>query len=305
MSEIGDITAAKQPRLRNSLEQIREEMEKLGASELLRINLDPLAAVAIARGALPRLLPLRPQIQAVLPSFNFVYLDRLELYSLALMQANTVYCATKDPQKERKKLAAETFSLREQLLADINVLKARGFFPGVNLTDLKGPNGHLNIACDAMMLAGLIRDNWEKIAGRCAATLEELDRAEILCDELTRVVGFRNRPPEEFAAAVLQRRRAYTLFMRAYSEVRRAVSYVRAREGDANRLAPSFFCKTKKGRKSADHKAQTATKPESNTLMSSETLTGPVSAQSSPPVGQQEEVPRAKLGTSDPDPFLH
>jgi hypothetical protein len=53
------------------------------------------------------------------------------------------------------------------------------------------------------------------------------------------------RRKEQGAALVVevaaQRHRAYTLFVRAYDEVRRAVSFLRWRKGDADDIIPSIY----------------------------------------------------------------
>ena len=245
MSDVDPKALMGQPRLRNALEQIREELGALSNDELLLINLDPLAIVAIARGALPKIWPLRAQIALALPTFDLIYLDRLETYALALHHAHTLYCAAKGRREDRTELAAEAYQLRERLLTDVTVLKNRGLFPNANLSLLKGPNGHLNIACDVMSLANLLRDRWEQIAGLCAVTLAELDRAEVLSDELTVAVGNHEPSPEPLLIASAERQRAYTLFVRAYSELRQAITYVRKKERDAEKIAPSLYVRRK------------------------------------------------------------
>jgi hypothetical protein len=254
MSKSEQNLAVGQPRLRRALKQIREELEALSDKELLVINLDPLAAIAIARGALPKVLPLREQITLALPTFDMTHLDRLETYALALHHAHSLYDAAKDRQEARTLLATEAYQLRERLLTDVTVLKNRGILNNVNLSVLKGPNGHLNIACDVMSLATVLRSRWERISGRCAVTLEELDQAEVLSDKLTLAVGDSERVPEGLKLAGEQRQRAYTLFIRAYSEVRDAVIYLRKKHGDADKLAPSLYVKRKRTAKTAKSK---------------------------------------------------
>jgi hypothetical protein len=247
--------AVGQPRLRNALERIQEELEALNESELLVINREPLAAVATVRGALPKIQPFRGQILCALPEFDRKNLDHLELYALALMQAQAVFLAAKGGLKDRTALAEEAYQLRKRLLADVTTLNDRGVLPDVNLNDLKGPNGHLNIACDVMSLANLLRSHWDTISGRYPITLEELDRAEVLSDDLTQAVGVRERIPEALIRAGNQRLRAYTLFINAYTEVRNAVIYIRREEQDYDRIAPSLY----HGRKSKKKPAETST----------------------------------------------
>lgn len=101
-----------------------------------------------------------------------------------------------------------------------------------------------------MSLAILLRNRWEQVSSRCAVTLEELDRAEVLSDKLTLAVGYCDRVPELLKLAGEQRQRAYTLFIRAYTEVRDAVVYLRRNHGDADKLVPSLYGKRKRAAKS-------------------------------------------------------
>jgi hypothetical protein len=233
--------AVGQPRLRNALEQIQGEIDALDENDLQSINIEPLAAVATARGALPKILLLREEILRSLPNFEPKNLDNLELYSLALMQAHALFLAAKGRLKDRSELAAEAYQLRSRLLGDVTTLKQRGLLPLANLSELKGPNGHLNIACDVMSLANLLRSHWVVISNQCAVTIEELDRAEVLSDDLTQAVGVRDRVPETLIQAGKQRVRAYTLFIKAYTAVRQAVIYIRSSKRDYDRIAPSLY----------------------------------------------------------------
>jgi hypothetical protein len=238
-----------QPRIRGALALVLAELEALPDSELVRINLEPLASVSTVRGALPRILPLREQIRAALPLFNLSQLDKLETYALALMAAHSLYCAAKGLRKDRSRLAAETYQLRQQLLTDVNFLRHRGLLVRANALELRGPIGHLNNASDVMTLATLLRENWAQLSRYCAATLADLDRAEVLSDSLTFAVGDREPVPAVVVEATLRRQRAYTLLIRAYTEVREAVGYVRQKAGDADIIAPSLYCRRKRSAK--------------------------------------------------------
>jgi hypothetical protein len=232
-----------QGRLRNALETVRGECEALKKKELLRVNVEPLSAVTTVRGALSKILRYRDTIADSLPTFNLKYIDQLDTYALALMQAHTYFRATVGRPRDRTRLAGEAFVLREQILADVVVLKKRGFFREVDLTHLKGPNGHANIASDLMMLSTLVRNEWETVSKVSPITLMELDRAENLSDELIRAIGQSSRVPEALAFARQQRARTFTLFMRAYNQVRCAIAFIRSVENDAEEIAPSLYLK--------------------------------------------------------------
>jgi hypothetical protein len=235
-----------QPRLRDALEQVRSEAEALKDEELLIINVEPLAAVATVRGVLPKLYPLREQIAADLPRFNLAFLDRLELYALALMQAHSLFNVATGESSGRLALVSEARELRSLLLNDVNNLRKHGFLVCANLSQLRGANGNRNIASDVMTLAALLREHWAQVSSHCGASLIDLDRAEVLSDELMKILGERESAPERLAAATLLRRRVYTLFMRAYAEVRKAVRAIVIAPEEARKLTPSVHNRRKR-----------------------------------------------------------
>ena len=172
--------------------------------------------------------------------------------------------------KDRTRLTSEAFGLREQVLADVVVLKKRGFFRGVDLSNLKGPNGHANIASDLMTLANFARNEWEQVSKVSPMTLTELDRAENLSDELICAIGQSTRVPEAPAFARQQRTRTFTLFMRAYNQVRCAIAFIRSGENDAEEIAPPLFVK-QNSRRAKRKKAELSGIAHSPTIESSAT----------------------------------
>lgn len=246
MIDRSDSANVAQPRLREALERIRPQLDALADQQLLPINLDPISAVTIARGALPGLLALRSQLASMINSFALSNLDDLETYALALLQAQTVYQGICAHSGLLTDLSTEANELRARLLADVTVLSQRGHISPTRMHGLKGPKGHRNIASDLLTLTGLLRDCWPDIANKTATREDELDRAEILGDQLISAIGTREQQTEMATSAALQRQRAYTLFVRAYDEIRRAVSYLRWHAGDVNRIAPSLYAKRKR-----------------------------------------------------------
>ncbi len=245
MTDFKDIMGIEQPELRKVLERVRPQMLAPAQSELLPVNLDPLAAVTIARGALPKLLELRPLLASAINSFELANLDQLELYALALTQAQTVYQGVVKRSKALATISAQADELRARLLVDTSVHVQRGHISESRLANLKGPNGHRNIASDLLILAALLRDSWPNIRHRTTISEDELKRAELLGDQLVTAIATRKQSTAVAEVAALERQQTYTLFVRAYNQVRRAVSYLRWDEGDAERFAPSLYAKKK------------------------------------------------------------
>src|SRR5262249_40949034 len=83
---------------------------------------------------------------------------------------------------------------------------------------------------------------WSSVKDKTAATEQEVLRAGVLGPLFLAALGVRDHgtaaPPSD---ASLLRAKAFTLFVRAYDEDRRAANYLRWHEGDADDLVPSFF----------------------------------------------------------------
>jgi hypothetical protein len=59
-------------------------------------------------------------------------------------------------------------------------------------------------------------------------------------DRLISAVGDRAQTPTQIDAAD-RRQRAFSLFVKAYDQARRAIQYVRWQQGDADSIAPSLY----------------------------------------------------------------
>lgn len=87
----------------------------------------------------------------------------------------------------------------------------------------------------------MLRDAWPQIAGKCGTEPGELEHAERLAGRILRAVGLREQAPAQSSAVTETRLRAFTLLTRTDDDVRRAVSFLRWREGDADAIAPSLY----------------------------------------------------------------
>jgi len=303
MTELGDPLSRNQSGLRRAFKKVRPLLDAMPDSALLQLNLDPLAAVAKVRAVLPAILLMRDSIEGTLRFFDLKNLDQLETYALALVQAHAIYRGNTARSQVLPKLSAEASALRGQLLRDSNTLVERGLIPRARLSRLQGPNGYRNIASDLLTIGELLHDSWPTIANRTAISLAELDRAEALADEMINALGQRKKVTVLAADAALMRQRAFSLFIRAYDEVRRAVLYLRWHEGDAEQIAPSLYGKRNGRGKKRDQDASPATPPSRNADVPS----GPGSARDTPSCVSEKgtDTKTAAVGGPDSDPFLH
>jgi len=226
---------------RETLTRLMPQLLALRPDELTPITADVRSVVATILGALPKLRTYREAILAKIPGFEIAALEGLEDAAVALHQADNDYLAAAGPSDEFDEWIAEAGHLRELLLADTNSLALRGLVNGSQLDELKGPNGHKNLATDLGVLASVLRSSWERIQGKTAVQAEELARAEKLSLHIVRNVGLRAQSAPTVAEATNIRARSFTFALRSYDKVRQAISYLRWDEGDLEKIAPSVF----------------------------------------------------------------
>lgn len=274
-----------------ALERVRPEFAQLDDRELISLNIDVIAACSKVRAALPRIRALRDAFEAELKRFDFTLVDKLELYCSAALQANGLYLATmKEPENVRD-LVEEATKLRDVLLADVISLAKRGLLNDKPLKKLKGANGALNVASDVLTLAILLRND---TTSRAAATEAELNHAESLSDRIVELVGLRESFSRKTDSCSRERQQAFTLFVKIYKQIRRAVMYVRGDAEDVEAIAPSLYSERCKPRKKQPE-------PIESTLIGSPEVSSVVAS----PAGCDANITKEKVAVGMPgaDPF--
>lgn len=227
-------------RYREAYERATPAARALKTEDLVTINIDVPSAVTTAVGALPQILPFREKA-AALPGFDVSVFDQLETYTFATGVAHTLYMGASAGPAELVKLNEQAMDLRNTLYADAVALATRGLISGDRIGEFKANIGYKNLAFDLMALSGVIRQSWDKIVGKTAITLGDLDQADLLCDQIVNAVGTKEQAPVVAAESSAQRQRHFTLFVNAYDQVRRAISFLRWDEDDLESIAPSLY----------------------------------------------------------------
>lgn len=236
--------------------RMRPELMALPANGLLNLRLNVVTVVTTVLGCVPRIRELRPEIVDELPRFDLRFLDELEDDAWVLRHAHTLYLACSRPPSCEPEMVEEATTLREQLLNDGNSMADRRIVDKTRLRNVSCLNGYRNLAVDLGILASVLKDSWPRIEGKTAVTPQDLSRAQLLSETFIRVAGRRDKKGDAVAIATLDRRRAFTLLSTAYTQVRRAVLYLRWQDGEGDRIAPSLFAgrrKTTGGKKTAKH----------------------------------------------------
>lgn len=248
MTEQNTTLKIPQPRLRDALERAIPETAQLTHQDLLPLNLDPLATASMIQAVLPGIIELKPQISILLRELDLKPIDQLDLYALALIQSHIDYVSIKSPPDVFYAWMRET-ELRERLVFDIKALAHRGLLAGIPQSQLRTFKGYKNVARDILTFANLLRASWNTISAKCVVSKAELDRAEVLAEELIRLRGHREHSSRSLEDAALRRQQVFTVLMNAYSQARKAVTFVRWEIGDADRIAPSPYSGKRVSRK--------------------------------------------------------
>ncbi len=208
-------------------------------TELIPITIDLPTAIATVLGALPQIQALKKEM-ATLPIDEPV-LDGLDDYAEACAEANARYVTAVAPAEEVVALNEAALALRETLRSDAAALVQRGLLDEARLAAFQGHTGYKNVGFDLIDYATLFRDCWTAIQGKTALTIEEVQAAKDLGDQLVRAAGEHQQTPAVIAETALIRQQAFTLMVNAYDEARRAISFLRWRTDDVNTIAPSLY----------------------------------------------------------------
>jgi hypothetical protein len=109
------------------------------------------------------------------------------------------------------------------------------------IKNYSGLNGYKNIATDLQIQGQILKDHWRQIEGKSAATQAEIEQAFKVAAHLLRLTGEKEQSPAVVASTADMRKRAFTLFTRAYDDARRVMLFLRWHEEDADTIIPSLY----------------------------------------------------------------
>lgn len=244
-----------------ALMRLMPELKAMRDEDVLLVQLDIPSAVATVLGSLPEILALRSEVEAKTKEFDLRYFDQLEDCALALSDAHTEYLTATKPMDDLEQLVEEGNALRAKFEADANASVLHGLLDGKKLAELQGGVGYKNLASDLSIYAKVFLQSWTQIQNKVGTTAADVERAGKLAQRLVRVVGLREQSTQAVAEATDIRARAYSLLLRVYDEVRRAIAFLRWAHKDADEIAPSLFTtrQRRKGTASPDPATATAT----------------------------------------------
>jgi hypothetical protein len=245
-------------------ERLLPAYRALPSTGLPRITIDVAHAATVALRAIDQLEPLRPAFAAALRDFDVRELDHLRDLALGAWYA-ALQARPTVGSDDFDKLVAEGNELREQFVVASAALAARKLFDAKTLADLRNGVGYRDLAGDLTTFATIYTKNRSRYTGKTAIEPREVKRAAEIGTLLFEHAAKRQRSANALSAANDIKQRAWALLTQSYDRIRRAVTYVRWAEGDADVVTPSLFAIPGSGRHAASDHAKPADATTSST----------------------------------------
>jgi hypothetical protein len=258
------------PVTRSAFERRMTAAMALADDALLRVTVDVGAAVTTARATARRVDALREQIAKHLPLFPLSLIAEFDQTIDALVHAQATYVSdvSKDDRlKALPKLVDECARVRAIALADLESLVLRDIIDAAAVEAIKDGSGRDDLAMDLVSIDAAFTRARAALGERFWVTADEQAYLRKLATTLRETLSLLSTIDEGARERIAIRQRFFTLFVREYDQLRRAVTYVRWDQSDADAIAPSLFLKGKRARVEApaDDDKPAEDKPANNT----------------------------------------
>jgi len=223
-----------------ALERHLEAIQQVSAEDLIHLNRDISTLVSTVRAVVVRTAPFAATI-ASLSLTDHVLLGRMADLAEGLSYIHSRVTTGTRRVIEIAPLAEEAETLLAIFTGELKMLALRKVIPEATIPSLDTTRGYNPLATNLRKLATFAQDNWGTIEARCGLAAEDIKRAVALHGEILGALGERTNDDKETTALVLLRNQTFTLLIHAYEELRRAMFYIRYKEGDADAFVPSFY----------------------------------------------------------------
>lgn len=237
--------------LERAYERVRDEIASVADSDAAQMNIDVTAAIARVQFVAPAIGALREAHAHHLQAVDLARVARLADYADALAYLHTDFVHQDRPVDLLPAMYAEALRFRETVLAVGRVLVRLRLLESSVFDRAGSVQGYRNVGYELGNLCGKLLDAYPHISGRCPLSEEQLLRGKHLAARLVVGVAVRTTTRAQRTSVTIERRRAYTLMVRAYDEARRMVAFVRWHEGDADAIAPSLYAGRRRKRSRA------------------------------------------------------
>jgi hypothetical protein len=246
---------------RKAFLKFEAQIRGIGRDDLHHQNLDVSASVATIYGAAPRASVFEPEI-AQLPFCDHPLIHSIPEMRLAVLHLQNERNASTRRASELAPLVEQGTALLELMVTDVKGLILRKLLPADALGEYDSSNGYQALANNLGLVSNLAMRHWAAIEGRSGMTKDDVTRASTLNTDIVRVIGQRTNDESEAPAFALLRAQAFTLLVRAYEELRRAIGYLRYHHGDADDITPSLYAGRGGRPRQAEKVAANGSKPQ-------------------------------------------
>ncbi len=201
--------------------------------------LEAFHAAGTALTIAPRLEKYR-KAMAKLWGFDLVHLDRLPDLARALRFCQTEIVRRAARVSQRPELLAEGYQLRGRMLAYAEALTYSDRFEAELVARVRQGSGQRDLVEDLIVLSDEFLRRASVIGPETPVTRENLERAAEIAHELNLQVGQGAELDLPHSKLLDERRKLGGLLLRSHDELRRAMTYLRWRQGDAAKLVPSL-----------------------------------------------------------------
>jgi len=243
-----------------ALDRHLEAIQQVPPEDLILLNRDVSSLVSLVRTVKKRTAPFAGAI-ASLPMTDHVLVDRMGDLAEGLSYIHSRVTSGTRRVIEIAPLAEEAETLLAIFTGEFKMLSLRKVIPEASIPALDSTRGYKPLATNLRSVATFAQDHWANIEPRCSLAAEDIKRAVFLHGEILDAIGERTNDDKESIALVLLRNQTFTLLVQAYDELRRAIAYIRHKEGDADLLVPSLYARSGQSRKEDGTEEETGSKP--------------------------------------------
>lgn len=219
-----------------ALDELSPELEKMTDEQVVPIRHDIMSSIILVLGTIPNLRRARKRVVARFGEVAAQHFDRLETAARACGRAHAKHLATLHGA-DVEEMAGRLSQIRTVLLFEVQALIDAKKLPGTVVAELIGGTSYRGLCLDVLQLIAVLRDAWTDLDAHTSLQSREIDEAEELANAFSTALG-ENEVSLVATPTAETRRRAYSMFVRTYSQVRRYVTYVYWKEGDADAIAP-------------------------------------------------------------------
>jgi hypothetical protein len=221
-------------------ERMKPKYLALLPADLRPVNLDVHDTCTIILGTLPKVREYRERA-ARLTEFDISSFDDLTDGCFALEHTHSNYQIALRPNDGLDDLNAEAEQTHDRFLADLEGLSVNGCIDSGSLQGVTGVRGYVRTAADLRRMVEAYRKHWNQLQGKTCRTQDELARAEAVANRMIRLTGERDHSEKRAREWSELRTRAFSLLLRHYENVRRAIAFFRWFEDDLEKIAPSLW----------------------------------------------------------------